>query len=176
MRIKSTIVLILVLATAVASQTTSFRPRPETVKHIEAYLEKIEKMGYSGPVMIAFNGKPVISRGYGYSDRELKITNSTKTIFDIGSITKQFTAAAILKLEMNGKLSTGDKITKYFQNVPPDKSEITIHDLLRHQAGLPGSIGRDYEKISDAEFVQKLFAGPLNSPVGTKYAYSNVGY
>jgi len=69
----------------------------------------------------------VISRGYGYSDRENKIKNSPKTISDIGSITKQFTAAAILKLEMQGKLSTDDKITRYFQNVPPDKGlDITI--------------------------------------------------
>ncbi|MBK8417038.1 MAG: serine hydrolase [Bacteroidetes bacterium] len=64
-------------------------------------------------------------------------------MFDIGSLTKQFTAAAILKLEMQGKLSTSDTITKYFQNVPVDKSTISIHDLLRHQSGLQSNLGED---------------------------------
>ena len=85
-----------------------------------------------------------------------KLKNSPKTVSDIGSITKQFTAAAILKLEMQGKLSTDDKITKYFQNVPPDKSDITIHQLLRHSSGLPGGVGGDYEKIGEPEFVEKV--------------------
>ena len=164
-------ILLLITATSFAQN-----PNPATVKKVEAYLNELEKIGYSGSVMVAFDGKPVIARGYGYSDREARIKNSPKMISDIGSITKQFTAAAILKLEMQGKVSTDDKITKYFQNVPPDKSNITLHNLLRHEAGLPGGIGRDYEKITEAEFLEKLFATPLRFPVGTKYAYSNVGY
>ena len=154
----------------------SHSPKPATVKNVEAYLEKLEKIGYSGSALIAFNGKPVYREAIGYSDREQKIKNSPKTIFDIGSITKQFTAAAILKLEMQGKLSTDDKITKYFQNVPPDKSDITIHQLLRHASGLRGGVGGDYEKIGEAEFVEKVLASPLRSPVGTQFGYSNVGY
>jgi CubicO group peptidase (beta-lactamase class C family) len=150
--------------------------RPATVKAIEAYLGKLEKIGYSGTTLIAFNGKPVISRGFGFSDRERKIRNSPKTISDTGSITKQFTAAAILKLEMQGRLSTDDKITKYFQNVPPDKTEITIHHLLRHASGLRGGIGPDYEKITESEFIEKVLASELRSPVGTRFGYSNIGY
>src|SRR5687768_12050478 len=100
---------------------------PQTIKKIEQYLEKMDKIGYSGSVLVALNGRPVISKGYGYSDDAGKLKNSPNTISDTGSITKQFTAAAILKLEMQGKLSTDDKITKYFQNVPPDRSDITIH-------------------------------------------------
>jgi len=169
-------ILLLSLVTVSFAQSTAVRIAPSTVKSIEAYLEKLDKIGYSGSVMVAVNGKPVISRGYGYSDREQKITNSPKTISDIGSITKQFTAAAILKLEMQGKLSTDDKITKYFQNVPPDKSEITLHQLLRHASGLRGGVGGDYEKITEPEFVEKVFNSPLRSPVGTKFGYSNVGY
>jgi len=177
MNIKSTVaIFVLLLAITGVSQTTTFRPQPDTVKKLEAYLDQIDKMGFSGEVMIAFDGKPVISRGYGYSDRENKIKNSPKTLFDIGSITKQFTAAAILKLEMEGKLSTEDKITKYFKKVPPDKADITLHHLLRHAAGLPGGIGGDYEKITEQQFLDKLFATPLRSPVGTKYSYSNIGY
>jgi CubicO group peptidase (beta-lactamase class C family) len=169
-------ILFLSVAGVSFAQSTTFRVTPTTVKAVEGYLEKLEKIGYSGSVLVAFNGNSVISRGYGYSDREQKIKNTPKTISDIGSITKQFTAAAILKLETQGKLSTDDKIAKYFQNVPPDKSAITIHDLLRHQSGLRGGIGDDYEKISDAEFVEKVLKSELRSPVGTRFGYSNIGY
>lgn len=174
----TTVLFILFLSVAGVSfaQNTGFRATPKTVKNVEGYLEKLEKIGYSGSALVALNGKPVISRGFGYSDVERKLKNSPKTIFDIGSITKQFTAAAILKLEMQGKLSTGDKITKYFQNVPPDKADMTIHQLLRHSGGLPGGVGGDYEKISEAEFVKKVLASPLRFPAGTRFSYSNVGY
>ena len=169
-------ILFLSLFSVSIAQTTSVRLTPKTVKNIERYLEELEKIGYSGSILVASDGKPVISRGYGFSDRGNKIKNSANTVSDIGSITKQFTAAAILKLEMHGKLSTDDKITKYFQNVPPDKSDITIHQLLRHASGLKGGIGPDYEKISEAEFIEKVLASPLTSPVGTKFGYSNIGY
>lgn len=158
------------------AQNRSSPATPTTFKKAGDYLSKLDKIGYSGSVLIALNGKPIISRGYGYSDRERKLYNSPNTIFDIGSISKQFTAAAILKLEMQGKLSTEDKLSKYFQNVPPDKSNITIHHLLRHSSGLQAGIGGDYEKISEAEFVEKVFASPLRYPVGTRFSYSNIGY
>ena len=96
------------------------------------------------------NGEMIISKGYGFSDQEKKIYNTPKTIFDIGSITKQFTATAILKLEMQGKLSTDDSLAKYFDQVPADKANITLHDLLRHQSGLTSNVGGDFEKINDA--------------------------
>ncbi|MEP6848175.1 MAG: serine hydrolase [Acidobacteriota bacterium] len=158
------------------AQNANFPATPKTVKNVEAYLEKLEKIGYSGSALVAVNGKPAILRGFGYSDIERKIKNSPKTIFDIGSLTKQFTAAAILTLEMQGKLSTDDKITKYFENVPPDKSDITIHWLLRHSAGLPGVVGGDYEKITETDFVKKVLNSPLKFPVGAQFSYSNVGY
>lgn len=174
--ITALIILLLSINGASLAQNTSFRATPKTVKNVERYLEELEKIGYSGSALIALNGKTVISRGFGYSDGERKLKNSAKTVFDIGSITKQFTAAAILKLEMQGKLSTDDKITKYFQNVPPDKADITIHQLLRHSSGLRGGVGGDYEKITEAEFIEKVFASPLRFPAGTRFSYSNIGY
>jgi CubicO group peptidase (beta-lactamase class C family) len=158
------------------AQNRGWRATPATAKKIEDYLQQLNKIGYSGSVLIALDGKPIIARGYGYSDVERKLKNSPNTIFDVGSITKQFTAAGILKLEMQGKLSTEDKISKFFQNVPPDKSEITIHHLLRHSSGLRGGIGGDYEKITEAEFVEKVLASPLRFPIGTRFSYSNIGY
>jgi CubicO group peptidase (beta-lactamase class C family) len=175
-RITALIILLLSVAGGAVAQNKSFRATPKTVKNVERYLEELEKIGYSGSALIALDGKTVVSRGFGYSDGERKLKNSAKTIFDIGSITKQFTAAAILKLEMQGRLSTDDKITKYFPNVPPDKAEITIHQLLRHAAGLRGVVGGDYEKISEAEFVEKVLTSKLRFPAGTRFSYSNIGY
>ena len=77
---------------------------------------------------------------------------------------------------MQGKLSTSDTITKYFQNVPIDKSAITIHDLLRHQSGLEGEVGEDYETISDQDFIDSVMKSTLKFKVGSDYSYSNIGY
>ncbi|HEY8563669.1 MAG TPA: serine hydrolase [Pyrinomonadaceae bacterium] len=175
-RIAILTVLLLIAAGVSFAQNAGARTASKNVDRIKKYLEKLDEIGYSGSVLIALNGKPVLSRGFGFSDAERKIKNSPNTVFDIGSVTKQFTAAAVLKLEMQGKLSTADKIAKYFRNVPPDKADITIHQLLRHSAGLPSVVGGDFEKISEAEFVEKVFSAPLRFPAGTRFSYSNVGY
>ncbi|MGB5242919.1 MAG: serine hydrolase, partial [Lutimonas sp.] len=130
----------------------------------------------SGTVLVELNGNKVISKGYGYRNAELKEKNTPNTIFDIGSLTKQFTAVAILKLEMQGKLSTSDTITKYFQNVPVDKSTITIHDLLRHQSGLQSNVGEDYDPITEIAFLDSLMISPLQFKIGSDFSYSNIGY
>jgi CubicO group peptidase (beta-lactamase class C family) len=148
----------------------------DIIDRLDRYLSGIEKVGFNGTVLVELNGEKVISKGYGYSNKDEQLRNSPAAIFDIGSITKQFTAAAILKLEMNGKLSTGDKLSKYFENVPQDKANITIHDLLRHQSGLTGGVGRDYEKISEEDFLGKVFSSELRSGPGSKFSYSNIGY
>ncbi|MFZ4456176.1 MAG: serine hydrolase [Bacteroidales bacterium] len=145
-------------------------------KRIETYLTEFEKVGFAGTVLVELDGKKVISKGYGYRNFELKEKNMPNTIFDIGSLTKQFTAAAILKLEIQGKLTTSDTITKYFQNVPIDKSTIKIHDLLRHQSGLDGEVGEDYDSISDQDFIDTVMKSTLKFKVGSDYSYSNIGY
>lgn len=86
-------------------------------QRIEKYLKEMELAGFSGSVFVELSDGNIISHGYGYKNVELKERNTTETVFDIGSLTKQFTAAAILKLEMMGKLSTGNKITQYFNGV-----------------------------------------------------------
>lgn len=148
----------------------------EITKRIETYLTEFEKAGFAGTVLVEIDGKKVISRGYGYRNLELKEKNTPNTIFDIGSLTKQFTASAILKLEMQGKLTTSDTITKYFQNVPVDKSTITIHDLLRHQSGLQSYVGEDYEPITENVFIDSLMKSPLQFKIGSDFSYSNIGY
>lgn len=148
----------------------------EPTEKLNEYLLELEKVGFYGAVLVEINGEKVISKGYGYSDLENQIKNSPSTVFDIGSITKQFTAAAILKLEIQGKLSTEDRISKFFSQVPLDKQQITIHDLLRHQSGLVSNVGKDFEKISEEEFLNKVFSSKLQFPVGSSFSYSNIGY
>ena len=95
---------------------------------VDNYLSRTVPFGFSGAVMVAENDKVLLNKGYGYAVRENKIENSTSSVFSTGSVTKQFTAAAIMKLEMMGKLNTDDKLSKYFQNLPIGKEAI----LLRH--------------------------------------------
>ncbi|WP_168194585.1 serine hydrolase [Antarcticibacterium arcticum] len=147
----------------------------ETIRRINTYLSDLEKIAFNGAVLVNLNGE-VISKGFGFSNKEQQLKNSPNTIFDIGSITKQFTAAAVLKLEMQGKLSTEDKISKYFDSIPADKEMITLHDLLRHQSGLISNIGKDYEKISKEEFLHKVLSSKLRFNVGSGFSYSNIGY
>lgn len=167
----STVLSLLFCFTAAQAQNSK-----ETTKRINAYLTELENIGFSGTVLVELDGKKVISKGYGFSDKTKKIKNDPSTLFDIGSLTKQFTAAAILKLEMQGKLATTDRITKYFDNVPTDKSTTTIHDLLRHQSGLQSNVGKDYEKISRQEFLDKVMNSKLRFATGTDFSYSNIGY
>jgi CubicO group peptidase (beta-lactamase class C family) len=148
----------------------------EITKRIETYLNEFEKLGFAGTILIEIEGHKVLSKGYGFRNLELKEKNTPNTIFDIGSVTKQFTAAAILKLEMQGKLSISDTITKYFQNIPVDKSTITIHDLLRHQSGLLSNVGEDYDPITETAFLDSLMISPLQFKNGSDFSYSNIGY
>ena len=158
----------------IAFQLTAESPADKIPK-IERYLAKATENGYSGSVLIAINGNVLLKKGYGLADSKNNIPFTADTIFDIGSITKQFTAACILKLEMQGKLSVQDPITKFFDNVPADKQEITLHHLLTHTAGLVGSLGEDEELIGREEYLKKAFDSKLIHRPG-RYDYSNVGY
>ncbi len=144
---------------------------------LEAYLGRLEKLGFSGTVLVAKDGKIVLEKGYGMADRERKIPMAADSVISIGSITKQFTAAAILKLEMAGKLRVEEPIGRFFPGAPPEKAAITIHQLLTHSAGLDSDYGpSDYEAVSRDEIVRRVFAAPLRTPPGREYFYSNAGY
>jgi CubicO group peptidase (beta-lactamase class C family) len=132
--------------------------------------------GFSGAVLLAKDGNVLLSRGYGLADREAGTPVTPETVFDIGSITKQFTAAAILKLEMEGKLTVNDPISRWFQDVPPDKQAMTIHHLLTHTAGLEDVFGGDYEVAERDSLVRVALGSKLRAPPPAPYEYSNVGY
>jgi CubicO group peptidase (beta-lactamase class C family) len=141
-------------------------------QHMIALAEK----GFSGALLVAKDGEVAIAKGYGFAHRETKTPFTSTTVFDIGSITKQFTGAAIAKLEMQGKLSADDRLSKFFANVPPDKLEITLHHLLTHTAGLPGDFGGDYEVASREWIVEQALASKLIAPPGKRHRYANSGF
>lgn len=143
---------------------------------IDEYMSRVNKNGFSGSILVAKTRKIILSKGYGLADRERNIPITNQTVFTVGSITKQFTGAAILKLQMMGKLNVNDSITKYFDNVPEDKKAITLHHLLTHTAGFPGAIGGDFEPVTRDEFIKLAMETKLQRKPGELYEYSNVGY
>ncbi len=175
-RLAGAVVLAVLAAISSFAHQKAMQISPRTTAKINKYLDGIGKQGFSGVVMVESNGHVVVSRAFGMRNAEKNIPNDVNSVMDIGSLTKQFTAAAILKLEMQGKLSTDDKIAKYFDNVAGDKAEITIHHLLRHLSGLTGDVGGDYENITREDFLVKLMASPLESRPGEQFGYSNIGY
>lgn len=150
----------------------------ETIStRIDRFLNKSVENGYSGSVLVAKKGEILLSKGYGWADREKKIPNQSSTVFNIGSVTKQFTAAAILKLMEKKKLNTSDKIKKYFPQVPYDKQEITIHQLLTHTSGiLPSTGGFRYDEASKETFLKDFFQSELMYTPGSKHTYANANY
>lgn len=151
--------------------------RDTIINHIDNYLNSSVLNGYSGSVLVAKDGEVLLSKGYGWSDRNKKILNKASTVFNIGSVTKQFTAAAILKLVENNKLNTSDKIIKYFPQAPSDKQNITIHQLLTHTTGIsPQTGGFRYNEASKEEFLDIFFQSELMYNPGTKHTYANANY
>jgi CubicO group peptidase (beta-lactamase class C family) len=166
------------LATVVAACLAAAGPEaPLDLKSVlEEYAARLDGVGLSGAFLVAKNGDVLLSSAYGFANRERQVRNTVDTVFPVGSITKQFTAAAILRLEMDGKLSVSDPITKYFPETPADKQPITLHHLLTHSSGLNDGFGEDREPVSRDEIVRRVLKSPLNWAPGSKYLYSNAGY
>ena len=137
---------------------------------------------FMGSVLVAKHDEVVLSRGYGFANLEWDIPNTPDTKFRLGSISKQFTAACILRLEEQGKLSVSDPVKKYLDDAPPTWDKITIHHVLTHTAGIPSVTDfPDFPVIQRQPATQeKLYRlvrdKPLEFEPGTKFKYSNSGY
>ena len=136
-------------------------------------------------VGVAVDGKPVLTKAYGMADLEHGVKNTADTIFEAGSVSKQFTAAAILLLAKDGKLSLDDPVRKYIPELPDYGTPLTIRHMLHHMSGLRdwGSVEsiagwprttREYtmDHVLDIVSRQK----ELNFPPGAQYSYSNTGF
>ncbi len=143
---------------------------------LDAYLTRLQGFGFSGSVLVARAGKLVLDKGYGWADEAAGEPYTADTIFDIASVSKQFTAAAIVALETAGKLRVEDTLARFFPGVPADKAGITLHQLLTHTSGLPDVLGPEYEPVSRGEMLRRAFAAKLVLPPGKRFRYSNAGY
>lgn len=140
------------------------------------FLDDVVPAGSSGSLVAAVDGGRVVCRGWGEADREAGVPAGCDTVYDVMSMTKQFTAAAVLKLHTQGRLRVGDPIVRYFPQAPADKRHITVEQLLTHTSGLVASLGGDDERVSRADLVAEAFATALRSEPGATYHYSNTGY
>lgn len=149
----------------------------ELFNRIDTYLESSVKNGFSGVVLVSKKGEIILSKGYGWADRKNKIPNSPSTVYNIGSVTKQFTASAILKLVEQKKIKISDKISSYFNQTPKDKRDISIHQLLTHTSGISNKTGGfRYNEVSKEQFLKEFFESELQSKPGTEHLYANANY
>lgn len=155
----------------------------EIAPKLDEYLSAITKQGrFSGSVLVARDGKVILSKGYGLANVEWDAPNTPQTKFRLGSITKQFTAASILLLQERGKLSVTDPICKYFTDCPSAWSEVTIHHLLSHTGGIPNFTSfPDYQKtmmipVTVESLIARFKDKTLDFKPGEKWSYSNSGY
>jgi CubicO group peptidase (beta-lactamase class C family) len=97
---------------------------------LDEYLSRATAFGFTGTALVAIGETPILHKGYSLADRATRKPNTSRTIYDIGSITKTLTAMGILLLESQGKLSVEDKIGRFLSGVPGDKQEIRLRHLL----------------------------------------------
>lgn len=126
------------------------------------------------------DGKVAKTATYGLANLELNVAVKPETVFEIGSITKQFTAAGILLLAQDGKLSVDDPISRYLKNTPAAWTNITIRHLLSHTSGIKsytGLIGFELTRhLTQEQFIRAIGGHPLEFQPGESWKYSNTGF
>jgi CubicO group peptidase (beta-lactamase class C family) len=173
----SILVLLTIAATTALAQ--------DRAAQIDDLMKKYHEYGqFNGSVLVAENGRVIYKKGLGWANMEWKVPNETDTKFRIASITKQFTAAAILQLVEQGKIKLDGKITDYLPDYRKDTGDrVTIHHLLNHTSGIPSytsqpgffaNESRNPYKVAD--FVKKFSSGDLEFEPGTKFVYNNSAY
>ncbi len=164
------------------NQSAQRQSAAQIAMKVDEYMNAARRVnGFSGSVLVARDGQPVISKGYGMANMELNVPNSPQTVFRIGSLTKQFTALAIMMLQERNKLNVQDSICKYLSDCPSHWQPITIRNLLTHSSGISDYATPDVMKkaalpISPIEVTAIFKDKPLEFTPGEKIAYSNSGY
>src|SRR4029077_5216853 len=128
--------------------------------------------------LVAREGKTVRAQGFGFSNVELQVPVKSETIFQSGSVGKQFTATAVMMLVEEGKINLDDPISKYFKDAPSSWNDVKVRHLLSHTGGFGDypkkfDFRRDYTEDELLKIVEGI---PLAYPPGSKWAYSNLGY
>lgn len=163
----------LLFATSLWAQTS---PDDAVDRYIQAEMHKRHIPGLA--LLVARDGKVIRVQGYGFSNLELQVPVKPETIFQSGSMGKQFTATAVMMLVEQGKVALDDPLTRYFPDAPAAWRQVTVRNLLSHTGGFGDypdkfDFRRDYTEDDLLKIVESI---PLASAPGTKYAYSNLGF
>ena len=129
-------------------------------------------------LLVSRDGQVICAQGYGMANVELQVPVKPETIFQSGSVGKQFTATAVMMLVEKGKMGLEDPLTKYFPNAPATWKQVTIRELLSHTAGFT-DYPKDFDMRKDwteAELIKVVEGIPLAYPPGTSWSYSNLGF
>lgn len=184
-RLAAFIGLCLLFASYVPAQNSVASPptAQQIAAKVDEYMNAAVRVdGFSGSILVARDSQPVVSKGYGMANVELDVPNMPQTVFRLGSITKQFTAMAIMMLAERGKLNVNDPACKYLTDCPVAWQPMTVKNLLTHTAGVPNYTSfPDFAKVAvlpttNAAMIAQLRDKPLEFAPGEKFAYSNSGY
>lgn len=147
----------------------------ETAAVVDAFVRRCEIFGFSGQVLAVKAGAIVSHRAYGWANRKRNRRMAMNTPIGIASMSKQYTAAAVMKLAEAGRLSLDEPIGRHLKDAPPDKAALTLHQLLTHTSGMPpGDLSADFELTSRQAVIAKAYAAPLRT--AGVWRYSNAGY
>jgi CubicO group peptidase (beta-lactamase class C family) len=180
-----TIIMFLTLTACVPFGPPRLVVKAEAASHLDKLLNQWTRDGtMSGSILIAQDGVVFLNKGYGLADRAQGIPNTPQTRFHLSSLSKQFTAMAILILQSQGRLNVQNPICDYIANCPAGWKDITIHQLLTHTAGLSprldniiANAAHDPEAPPDpAYYIDIAGEVPLDTRPGERYDYSNSGY
>ncbi len=160
---------------------------PPQIDKIDTYIKGLEKEGVYGSFLVIQSDSIIFQKNIGYSNKEKIIKGNSNTIYPYGSITKEYTLSLILHLALEKKIGLNDKLANYFRNVPGDKKNITIEQLLKHRSGLQEyhdksfrekykNIPADMYPISKEEALKEIFNQKLKFTPGVGESYSNSGY
>ncbi len=171
---RSSLILISIFFLVLGCEDDNNAQENSLASRIDKIME--EETDFTGVVHIGTLENVLYSKGFGYANRENQIANDSNTIFDIGSVTKPFTAIGIVKCQELGLLDYEDTLGNFFPEVPEDKKNITIEQLLTHRSGFVDAIGSDYDEISKEMYITQSFDTQLLFSPGERYEYSNVGF
>jgi CubicO group peptidase (beta-lactamase class C family) len=165
---------------ALALPSSPAQPAPDMAARIDRAANFYQKRdGFMGMVAVARDHQLVFQRGYGYANLDSKTPFTLDTRFRIGSLTKQFTAAAILLLQEDGKLKTSDPISRFYPNSPAAWSKITLRNLLTHTSGIPdvdfGLVSKNSLHTPE-DLMKGIPEKPLEFQPGSQAEYTNVNY
>ena len=150
---------------------------------VDEYMKaQVQTNGFTGSILLASKGTPLVSKGYGFANIEWQIPNTPQTKFRIGSITKQFTSMVVMQLREQGKLKLEDSLCQFVTPCPDAWKPVTIHHLLTHTSGIPTYTGlAEWRKVNMVPKTVDEMIGffrdlPLQWTPGEKFAYNNSGY